>query len=83
MTLDEAREHIGDAVIFSTHPGEADGGVITSVNDSYVFVRYVRNGAPQATRPQDLTLMRGGSIGEHFRLNMTDAGFPIAGVSGG
>lgn len=83
MTLEEAREHIGHGVVYSTHPGEADGGVITSVNDSFVFVRYGRNGTAKATRPGCLTLMRGGSVREHFRLNMTGAGFPIAGVSGG
>ena len=56
MTLDEARACIGGLVRY-TH-GDSLGEVV-SVNDEYVFVRYVdgRGGwqtQPQATRPEDL-----------------------------
>jgi hypothetical protein len=78
VTLDEAREHIREKVVYSTRPGEADPGVIDSVSDRYVFVCYGRHN-PQATYPENLTLMRGGSLEEHVRLGMEDAGFPLAG----
>lgn len=61
MTLDEAREHIGQQVTY--HPrraaARAQVGVITSVGQTYVFVRYADQPyeAPgQATAPQFLTL---------------------------
>lgn len=78
MTLDEARAHTGEKVLYSARPGQADEGVISSVNETYVFVRYGRQQTATATRPEDLTLMRGGSVREHFRLNLTEAGFPMA-----
>lgn len=60
MTLDEARSHVGRPVVYraprSMHrlPGH---GVITSVNDTYVFVRYGTDSGSQATRPEDLELL--------------------------
>lgn len=39
MTLDEAREYVGEAVIYYNGRGREDG-VITSVGTRYVFVRY-------------------------------------------
>jgi hypothetical protein len=56
VTLKEARDHIGAGVIY--HPGRADAedGVITSVNDHYVFVRYGSGGTSAATEPAALTL---------------------------
>jgi hypothetical protein len=77
MTLDEARAHVGERVLYSTWPGEADEGVITGVNGAYAFVRYGRDTAAKATRPEDLALLRGGSVAEHFRLGMLEAGFPL------
>ena len=74
MTLGEARDHIGEEVIYSTRPGEMEAGVVTSVSDSHVFVRYGRGPGSQATRPDCLTLMLGGSLAEHVRLGM--AGIP-------
>lgn len=59
MTLDEARELIGQKVVYraghvpATEVGEE--GVITSVNDTYVFVRYGAHIGSQATSPEDLT----------------------------
>lgn len=56
MTLDEARECIGHKVIYMAGTAAlAEEGVITSVNDSYVFVRYGTQAGSQATRPADLT----------------------------
>jgi hypothetical protein len=62
VTLDEARAHIGDGVVYR-HPWcgcEGDDGVITSVGTRFVFVRY-RDQHPgadgRATDPADLTLL--------------------------
>jgi hypothetical protein len=62
MTLDEARAHIGDGVIYHSCGCEADRdeeGVITSVNDRFVFVCYGVQGGGVATDPADLTLLAG------------------------
>lgn len=77
MTLEEARDHTGEYVLYSTRPGEAEEGVIDSVGRRHVFVRYMSGPDPKATPPELLTLMRGGSVAEHFYLNMRDAGFPV------
>lgn len=53
MTLDEARAHIGNKVVYR-HAGVPEEGVVTSVNDHYVFVRYGGNVGSQATRADDL-----------------------------
>jgi hypothetical protein len=80
MTLDEARAHVGEKVLYSSVPGEADTGVITSVGRKYVHVRYGQkvDADAKATPAELLTLMRGGGVAEHFRLNMDDSGFPVA-----
>lgn len=60
MTLDEARAHIGDAVIYHPYAPEldpAEEGVITSVNDRYVFVRYGGDKGSKATAAERLTLL--------------------------
>lgn len=54
MTLDEARERIGNAVVYRPTVGPVEQGVITSVNSHYVFVRYGSNIGSAATRPEDL-----------------------------
>lgn len=60
MTLDEARQNIGADVVFRGGAStEDENGVITSVNDTYVFVRYSDGWSSQATRPEDLTLVGG------------------------
>lgn len=57
MTLDEARQSIGSGVVFrGGASSEDEDGVITSVNDTYVFVRYGGDQHGKATRPEDLTL---------------------------
>jgi hypothetical protein len=55
MALDEAREHVGDTVVYRNH-GCAEVGEITSVNDRYVFVRYGDDASSKATDPSALTL---------------------------
>ena len=56
ITLAEAREHINGVVIYRT-PGSVEEGVITSVNDRYVFVCYLGDDYPKATPPENLTLL--------------------------
>lgn len=55
MTLDEARELVGCKVVYrSLHLSvseQGDEGVITSVNDTWVFVRYGSQTGSQATSP--------------------------------
>lgn len=59
MTLDEARDRIGLLVVYrAPHVGRGeagDEGVITSVNDHFVFVRYGTAQTSQATPPHALT----------------------------
>lgn len=56
MTLDEARDRVGLLVVYRaphlkrTEQGEQ--GVITSVNDHFVFVRYGAQTGSQATPPE-------------------------------
>jgi hypothetical protein len=59
MTLDEAREHIGDAVVYDPgYSGAKQDGTITGVNNSGVFVRYGHNDSSiQLTPPGTLTLL--------------------------
>ena len=58
MTLEEARNNIGRYVVYIPFNGCSDNqkelGVITSVNDTYVFVRYGDDLHSKATRPEDL-----------------------------
>lgn len=60
MTLDEARQHIGDGVVYQPLMGfAAEQGVITSVSAHWVFVRYGLSGS-KATDPDLLTLLAAG-----------------------
>ena len=65
MTLGQAREHIGHGVVYQPRPlgghplGEAEDGVITSVGDLFIFVRYSGDNFPKATDPAALTLLAG------------------------
>jgi len=56
MTIDEARGHIGGGVVYLPN---GEDGVITSVNDNWVFVRYGSTGTSQATDPAMLELLAG------------------------
>lgn len=49
-------EQPGRGTMFFT-PAEVEKGVITSVNDHYVFVRYGDKWQTQATSPEDLVLV--------------------------
>ena len=57
MTLDEARGHIGDGVIYQPNHGDAEEGTITSVNHRFVFVRYGSRRTSAATDPSSLSLL--------------------------
>ena len=59
MTLDEARSHIGDGVVYSSPPDPAEDGVITGVSATTVFVRYRGDPHAKGTNPADLTLLAG------------------------
>lgn len=52
MTLDEARRNVGARVVY-TGGARPEYGVIESVNDSFVFVRYFGGGV-KATYSTDL-----------------------------
>jgi len=54
MNLDEARQNIGERVIYSSSFDTFDYGTIHCVNEQYVFVNY--HGNIKATHPYSLTL---------------------------
>lgn len=59
MTLSEAQEALarygpGRVAVIYHSERRPEHGVITGVNDTYVFVRYGRKGHGQATRPEHL-----------------------------
>ena len=54
MTIDEARGHIGEGVVYVPGHGEREDGQITSVSDRFVFVRYTGSMHSKATDPADL-----------------------------
>jgi ribosomal protein L35AE/L33A len=60
MTLQEARENIGRSVVYKPFEGcsksQIEYGVITSVNDRYVFVRYGNELQSKATGAENLKL---------------------------
>ena len=60
MTIEQAKNNIGNRVTYIPYEGcdvsQYEFGIITSVNDSYVFVRYGSNLHSQATNPCDLRL---------------------------
>lgn len=59
MTLNEARAHIGDAVVYKRDTDEPEEGVIANVGRVWVFVQYPGLDSPVADRPGDLTLLAG------------------------
>jgi hypothetical protein len=60
MTLDEARASIGAKVLYRTAYGRTDDGVISSVNDRWVLVRYGADTGSKATDPAALSLLAEG-----------------------
>jgi hypothetical protein len=61
MTLDEAREHVGEGVVYRTAYGKTEDRVITSVGDRWVFVRYACDQRSKATDPGMLRLLASGA----------------------
>ena len=59
MTLDEARAHIGDPVVWKHDTADPEEGVITNVGRVWVFVQYPGMDHPVAERPGNLTLPAG------------------------
>jgi hypothetical protein len=59
MTLDEARAHIGDAVVYTRDGAEPEEGVIANVGRVWVFVQYPGLDHPIAEPPGNLTLLAG------------------------
>jgi hypothetical protein len=58
MTLTEAAENIGRGVVYRPYPGaQGEDGTITRVSDFHVFVHYVGDRAPKATRAEDLVFL--------------------------
>jgi hypothetical protein len=60
ISLEEARNRIGDRVDYRRHGGPPQPGVITSVNSIYVFVRYDSahpSSGGVATPPADLRFL--------------------------
>jgi hypothetical protein len=57
MTLGEARAAIGRAVLYQPVRGQPEEGLICSVNDLWVFVRFGTNQTAAATPADQLTLM--------------------------
>lgn len=55
ITLAEARERIGDGVVYHD-PGDrvSEDGTITSVSAHFVFVHYKGDNTSKATAPNDL-----------------------------
>lgn len=60
MTLQECKENIGKSVTYTPFEGcdkkLLEYGVITSVNEKNVFVRYGRDLHSKATCPEDIKL---------------------------
>ena len=60
MTIDEARAHVGDGVLYRPRCGHTEEGVITRVRGTWVFVKYESSpAAAQATDAADLELLAG------------------------
>lgn len=58
MTLDEARNSIGRAVVYLPYGGgRPEHGIITEVRSRWVFVRYGTEQTSKATMPQDLRFL--------------------------
>jgi hypothetical protein len=57
-TIEEARAHLGDAVIYvPSGGGPLEEGVITGTSQTMVFVRYAGDAGSKATNPSDLALV--------------------------
>lgn len=55
MTLTEARENVGAAVVYKCHPdADPEEGTIVRVGEEYVFVLYRGDYTPKATPAKSL-----------------------------
>lgn len=62
MTLDEARAHIGDGVVYRRAGTQyTEEGEIIRVSGGLVMVLYKGDQTAKATYPADLTLLAGGA----------------------
>ena len=59
MTLQDAAANVGRAVVYRHGPSAVEEGVITSVNDRWVFVRYGSDKNSKATLAQMLEFVGG------------------------
>lgn len=57
VTIQEAKENIGRKVIYLVGTDRQEEGVISSVNDRCIFVRYGGSCTGQGTRQEDLTFL--------------------------
>jgi len=60
MTIDEARNHIGDGVVCGTGHSVPETGVITGVTATQVLVRHHGDNGVRAHDPADLELLSAG-----------------------
>lgn len=65
MTLEEARGSIGRWVVYRSPGRIPEHGVIRSVNEAFVFVRYAGDKHAKATQPEDLTLVTEAGVASH------------------
>jgi hypothetical protein len=61
MTLEEARGHIGDAVVYDNGSTRWDGTIVR-VGQQFVFVRYGHNDVSIAATPPDRLTLLGSSF---------------------
>ncbi len=56
MTLEEARQRIGERVVYRPYPGATEVGIVTGVSETLVFVQYGSSqyDRSKATRAEDL-----------------------------
>lgn len=57
MTLEQARQHVGERVRYTPRAGKIEYGEIRNVGEIYVFVRYGGQEYGTATSPEDLELV--------------------------
>lgn len=62
ITLAQARNHIGSGVVYTApHGATREDGVITSVGQQFVFVRYAGDNHSKATHPDNLDFLASGA----------------------
>jgi hypothetical protein len=78
VTLEEARRTVGDGMTYCPTRGKTrtplDDGVVTSVNDTYVFVRFTVQGGGVACYPEDLEWLAKGRMSAKQIQDLRDAG---------